>query len=141
MSARINSWDQAIKGTHSFAQVLHMEHLLGPAPYFDMMHVQLTFDSVEALQKSLQHVLDFTSQRSEIDPQTSQPSAVDEAICRRYRGSPLISARWKFAGCKIQEDIESIDGSVAEYLDVLDGYYIQPKTGLVMAGMVLDFLM
>ena len=140
MSARINSWDEAIEGSHSFAQVLHMEHRLGPAPCFDTMHVQLAFDSVEELQQSLRQVRDFTSQRSEIEPQTSQPSEADEAICRRYDGSPFITARWKFAGCKIQEDIESIADSVAEHLDYIDGYYIQPKTGLVMAGMVLDFL-
>ena len=67
MSVRINSFDKEVsKGSHTFTQVLHMEHRLSAeAAYFDTMHVQLTFGSKQALQQSLRQVLDFTSQRSE----------------------------------------------------------------------------
>ena len=78
------------------------------------------------LRRNLKQMLDFTSQRSEFDPQTSQPTQDDEAACQRYEQSPYVSERWKCTGCKIHEDIESIDDIVDEYLDELDGYYIHP---------------
>ena len=90
------------------------------------MHVQLTFRSKPELQRNLKQMLDFTSQRSEFDPQTSQPTQDDEAACHRYEQSKYVSERWKCTGCKIHEDIESIEDRVEEYLDELDGYYIHP---------------
>ena len=128
MSVRLISCDSEVeKGSHTFTQVHYKEHRLSAeVAYFDTMHVQLSFRSPQLLHQCLRRALDFTSQRSEFEPQTSQPLPEEEAVCMRYDGSQYISERWKFAGCKIQEDVESILGRVDQHLDDIDGFYIHP---------------
>ena len=110
MSVRLISCDSEVeKGSHTFTQVYHKEHRLSAeVAYFETMHVQLNFRSSLQLHQTLLQALDFTSQRSEFEPQTSQPSQYEEYVCMRYDSSRYVSERWKFAGCKIHDDFESI---------------------------------
>ena len=64
-------------------------------------------------------------------------------ICKWYKGKNYVSQRWQSASRKIYEDIKSIDHqkSAGEHIEEIEGFYIHPNTGLVMAGKVIDYLL